>query len=477
MYTIDKVETSYNKFIRYLKGHIEILSKELDDYSKKNAYYTAISELKNNPTLETFLKSREFLISLNPEISKYFNVIDFFMSRGAKNAPQIDIALKSLMDINEIKSFNESASSSLNVSIIKEELDQYISLLNGANLDVDYLLSVLDKSGLSDNEQIDVLSRICYERIPEKKIEEKLEEEKDKDKEETMDKAIINEQTEPEELVSIESLIERSTLALPVIAELKEKYGNLVKGKNQSQINYASVLSKMHKKNELSFDQVQRCSNELMLTLYLTIIDTNDDIGKLIAKSQDDMLPESDAEFLELCVEELEHAIIQFNNISKVVASKEERVKEEQEKEKIEEPDVKKLIFLVDSRGKCAIDFSKFKRNEVETLLDKCRRGLWRKEYKLGPGCEFSVLMNNVSKTACSYVTLSDGYGLVLDLSHISDAHDRAIERANKNQTIITDYIHAKDDYLQDIYSSQEGIRKEIESKYNISTKGEEVTL
>ena len=473
MYTQEKVKPSYDKFIRYLKEHIDILSQELDEYTKRNTYYETIRNLKNNPTLETFLKSRKVLVSLNPEISKYYNVIDFFMSRGAKEAPQIDIALKSIMNINEIKSFSEQAASSLNVSIIKEELDHYISLLNGVNLDIDFLVSVLSKSGLSDKEQIDVLSRICFERIPEKKIEEKVEEEKSKDKEENMDKAINAPKEETEEMISIESLMDRCALALPVIAEIKEKYAYLVQDKNESQLKYASAISKMYNSNELTFDQVENYSNELMLTMYLTIMSDKEEVDKLIYKSEDDMLSKSEMELLELYVNDLEHSIIQFKNISKIVNDKEKR-KNEGKENNLES---RKIIFLIDGRGKCVVDFDKFRRGEVESLFEKCKKGMWKKEYKLGPGCEFSVMMNNVSKTACTYVSLPNGYSLIIDLSHIGDAHDRAIERATKNQTMITDFMHVKDNELDDIYTSQEELRKEIESKYNISTEGEEVTL
>ncbi len=476
MYTNEKVKSSYDKFLNYLKKHIDELSAELDEYNKKHSYYEAISELKTNPTLETVLKSRKFLVSLNPEISKYFNVIDFFMSRGAKNAPQIEIALRSIMGINEIKSFTESAHSSLNVSLIKEELDHYISLFNGINLDIDYLVSVLDKSGLSEKEQIDVLSKICFEGIPEKKIKEKVEEEKSKTTEENMDKAINGEKESSEEMISIESLLERCTLMLPKINEIKNNYSYLIKNKNESQMKYSTAISLMYNTNQLSFEEVEKYSNELLMTSYLTILREKQDIDELISKSVDDMLPKSDYEFLELCVSELEHSIIQFNNLCTVASENDKRKQEELQSEEEKNPDTRKLIFLVDSRGKCAVDFDKFRHNEVETLFDKCRRGLWRKEYKLGPGCEFSVLMNNVSKTACSYITLSDDYNLVIDLSHISDAHDRAIDRASRNQDMITGFIHAKDSELENIYASQEVLRKDIETKYNVPT-GEGVIL
>lgn len=477
MYTNEKVKSSYEKFMNYLKEHIDVLSAELDEYNKKHTYYEAISELKTNPTLETVLKSRKFLVSLNPEISKYFNVIDFFMSRGAKNAPQIDIALKSIMDINEIKSFTESTNSSLNVSLIKEELDHYVSLLNGINLDIDYLVSVLDRSGLSDKEQIDVLSKVCFEGIPEKKIEEKIEEEKSKTKEENMDKAIIGDKENSEEMISIESLLERCTLMLPKVAEIRKKYEYLVKNKSQSQIKYSTAISVMYNSNQLSFEEVENYSNELLMTFYLTIFREKQNIDELISKSVDDMLPKSDYEFLELCVNDLEHAIKQFVNISNIVNEKEKRKEEESQKEQEENASTRKLIFLIDSRGKCVVDFDKFRRGEVESLFDKCKRGLWRKEYKIGPGCEFSVLMNNVSKTACSYIELSNRYNLVIDLSHISDAHDRAVDRASKNQAMITEFMHVNDNDLENIYTSQDELRKDIEVKYNISTESVEVTL
>lgn len=458
MYSNQKVKTSYDKFISYLKEHIDMLSSELEEYDKKHSYYEMINELKNNPSLETIQKSRKFLVSLNPEINKYFNVIDFFISRGAKEAPQIDIAIKSIMSINEIKSFSESANTTLNKSLIEEEMEQYMGLLNGTNLDIDLLVVVLNKSHLTDREQLDVLSKICFDRIQSKKIDEKLEEEKTNIEEENMDKKVNN---DTEELVSIDDLIDRITLMLPTIEEIKSKYSYLVKDKTEGQINYASLMSKLCKSNDISFEDAQLYSNEIMMTLYLSILSDKEEIDKLIDKSTDDMLVKSDEELLELYINEIEHNIIQFKNICDFDASK------TQTKEVKEE--LKKLLFLTDSRDRCVLGFNGFRSNEVETLFEKCKKGLWRKEYKLGPRSEFSVMMNNVSKTACVYVPISDTYNLVIELSHISDAHDRGIDRAVKNYEVITNYVEACDLQLDHEYEAQSSIRDEIKAKYNVT--------
>ena len=85
--------------------------------------------------------------------------------------------------------------------------------------------------------------------------------------------------------------------------------------------------------------------------------------------------------------------------------------------------------------------------------------------------------MNNVSKTACSYVSLSDQFNLVIDVSHIAQAHDRAIGIATKNQAVINDYIELVSKNPDEVYSEQEGIRKSIEEKLNISMEGDKVSL
>ena len=206
------------------------------------------------------------------------------------------------------------------------------------------------------------------------------------------------------------------------------------------------------------------------MSLYLQIISYFDEINGLIEKASDGKLPIGDYQYLELCITEEENYIMQFCTL---VKGKE--VEKKQEESKTDED--KKLLFLADRRGKCLLDFTGFKSSEVETLFDKCRRGLKRKEYRLGPGANFIVSMNNVSKTACSYVSLSDQFNLVIDVSHIAQAHDRAIGIATKNQAVINDYIELVSKNPDEVYSEQEGIRKSIEEKLNISMEGDKVSL
>ena len=206
------------------------------------------------------------------------------------------------------------------------------------------------------------------------------------------------------------------------------------------------------------------------MSLYLEIVSYSDEVKDLIEKASDGKLPIGDSQYLELCITDIEGYIIQFSNLVKL-----KEIEEKKEETKTEED--KKLLFLADGRGKCTLDFTGFKSTEVETLLDKCRRSIKRKEYRLGPGTNFSVLMNNVSKTACSYVSLSDQFNLVIDVSHIGEAHDRAIGIATKNQAIINDYIELANKNPDEVYSEQEEIRRNIGEKLNMPMEGDKITL
>lgn len=205
MYSNEKVKPSYDKFTAYLKKHIKELKSQLEDYEKKANYSEVISELRDNPSLDMVLKERNFLISLNPSFDSQFKLIDFFVMRNASDAPQVSATIRSILESDEVKNFDTKVSSSFNVSAIREELEQYTSLLNGVNLDIDFLVSVLDKSTLSEKEKLDVLSKNAFDRIPAKKLDESLKEEKDKAIEEEMTKK-INE-TSSEEMTDITKLM------------------------------------------------------------------------------------------------------------------------------------------------------------------------------------------------------------------------------------------------------------------------------
>ena len=468
MYSNEKVKPSCDKFTAYLKKHIKELKTQLEDYEKKANYSEVISELRNNPNLDMVLKERIFLISLNPSFDSQFKLIDFFVMRNASNAPQVAETIRAILESDEVKNFDTKVSSSFNVSAIREELEQYTSLLNGVNLDIDFLVSVLDKSTLSEEEKLNVLSKNAFDRIPVKKLDESLKEEKDKTIEDEMVKK-VNEST-LEEIVDITKLNDRFMISMPVIEDIKQRYRYLIKNKTEKQLNYAAAMLKLFDLGELSLEETMNYSDEIVMSLYLQIIKYCDEINGLIEKASDGKLPIGDYQYLELCITEEENYIMLFDSL---VKGKE--VEKKQEESKTDED--KKLLFLTDGRGKCLLDFTGFKSSEVETLFDKCRRGLNRKEYRLGPGANFIVSMNNVSKTACSYVSLSDQFNLVIDVSHIAQAHDRAIGIATKNQTVINDYIELVSKNPDEVYSEQEGIRKSIEEKLNIPMEGDKVSL
>lgn len=470
MYSNEKVKPSYDKFTAYLKKHIKELKSQLEDYEKKANYSEVISELRDNPSLDMILKERESLISLNPLFDSQFKLIDFFVMRNASEAPQVTSTIRSILESDEVKNFDTKVSSSFNVSAIREELEQYTSLLNGVNLDIDFLVSVLDKSTLTEEEKLDVLSKNAFDRIPVKKIDESLKEEKEKSIEEEMT-IKVNETTPQEEMVDISKLNDRFMISMPVIDDIKKTYSYLVKNKNDKQLAYASSIFRLFDFGELSPEEAINYSNEIVMSLYLEIINYSKEISGLIEKAVDGKLSVSDSQYLELCITDEENYIMQFSSLVKM---KEEEKKKEEETKTDED---KKLLFLADGRGKCLLDFTGFKSTEVETLFDKCRRGLKRKEYRLGPGSNFSVIMNNVSKTACSYVTLSDRFNLVIDVSHIGEAHDRAIGIATRNQEVINDYIELATSEPEELYDEQEGIRKSIEEKLNIPMEGDKVTL
>ena len=468
MYSNEKVKPSYDKFTAYLKKHIKELKNQLDDYEKKANYSEVISELRDNPSLDMILKERTFLLSLNPSFDSQFKLIDFFVMRNASEAPQVTATIRSILESDEVKNFDTKVSSSFNVSAIREELEQYTSLLNGANLDIDFFVSVLDKSTLSEEEKLDVLSKNAFDRIPAKKLDESVKEEKEKSIEEEMAKKV--DESSKEEMMDVTKLNDRFMLSMPVIEDIRKTFRNLVKNKTEKQLAYAKAMFRLFDIGELPSEDVANYSNEIIMSLYLEIMSYSDEINNLIEKASDGKLPVGDYQYLELCIIDEENYIIQFSDLikSKEALKKEEETKTDEDK---------KLLFLADGRGKCLLDFNGFKSNEVETLFDKCRRGLKRKEYRLGPGSNFSVIMNNVSKTACSYVSLSNQFNLVIDVSHIGEAHDRAIGIATKNQDVICDYIELASKNPEEMYDEQEGIRKSIEEKLNIPMEGDKVTL
>lgn len=463
MYIEDKVKPSYDKFISYLENHINEKQKELEEYELKKGYKEIIDNLIKNPNLEDVLAHRDFLMSLNNSLDTYFKLIDFFLSRNASNAPQVSIAIRSIIECDDVKNYEINISSNFNPRVIKEEIEQYKSLLNGINYDIDFLVSILDKSPLTENEKLDVLSKNAFDRIMQKKIKDSVLDEKNNALEESMNQT-INE-PEIEDMVDISKLKSRYMISYSAVDNIKRMYNYLTKNKTDKQIMYAKSMYKLYDLNEFTQEDINNYLPEIMTSLFLGICENDDEINKLLSKERHEKILRSDAEILTLYLEELEGYIIQFSNLSVLT-------KEKNDEEII---DKRRNLYLTDESGKCLIEFDGYNKQEMATLLEKISKKLKRKDYKTQT--DRIVSMSNVSKLACIYITINNKYNLVIGFSHIEDAHYNANTISNRYESLINYFTNLNDNELDELYNNQGSIRNGTENKQNITLEGDAIKL
>lgn len=271
-----RINASYDKF----KGFLEIKVKEESKKSDLLETIDRIDEIIKDDSLQNINKYKETFLVLCPDVSKYYDVIDFFTSKGALGIPQIDMACSSIIKKIKNSDFRH---------ISEDDTLRYEGILNADYVKVDELNSILDETNLTEKEKIDVLVRNCYYSLSNVRSEERR--------------------------MSIDKLSNRYMVALPVITELQNKYGFLVKGKSDKQIKYALDLGEMYENKQIGFKEMIESLKEIVMSFYLMIDKRNKEAKELINKSENGKLVLSDADILSETMDLLEHDIITFDHL------------------------------------------------------------------------------------------------------------------------------------------------------------------
>lgn len=476
MFDINSYKKAMKNFIDYLNGYSNSLLTKVGECDKNIALCDVLEEIKQTHDVRTILNNREFIASLNPVVLDYFKIIEFFKDNDALDADQVQNAANKILSIDEIKNFDVTKKSIYeSKSSYESELSKVRSIIKGKDYDIDYFNKLLTESTLSDKDKLLVLSGIAYEST----IKHDKEELKETKQEETKEPKKDSKFKKIDNLYSISALLDKYHKLNELTNLYKVELESLWKDKSDKQLGYAVNLATLFNSGEIDMKNMFNRSfiNERMLVLLLCCKEYQEVIDISISNINGDKTSKELYDELEYYINSLEERL--------TLLGKYRALSKEEQNELDVDYETSKTLFLLNEDGTGTIDFSTFTEEEIDkanSLIDKSeKKGKNERTILLHKikNVDFDILISKFSSYICSYVPLSDGTILVLDIAHKKKGYDETTTILNKKKGTIKDIIEeSKQHGTENLFENQKEYRTMLRDTYGINaTKAEEVKL
>lgn len=473
MFNIESIKKANKNFINYLNGYSNSLLIKIGECDKNIALCDVLEEIKKTHNVQTILDNREFIASLNPIVLDYFKIIEFFRDNDALDADQVNNAASKILNIDEIRNFDITKKSIYeSKSSYESELSKVKSIISSKDYDIDFFNKLLLESTLSDKDKILILSSLAYESSLVKKNEEKKDKEDKESKKDRKFKKIEN-------TYSIEELLNKYHKLSETLSMYESELEGLWKDKNDSQMEYAINISRLYNNGEVEIKDIfdRSFTSERMLVLLLCSKEYQDVIDMSLSNIDGNNTTKELYDELKYYIDSLEDRINSLNKYYKLEQSRSEEVHDDY--------DSSKILFLLNSDGNSLINFDSFNEEEIDkvnSLLEKSeRKGKNEKTILLHKikNVDFDVLVSKFSSFICTYVPLSDGTILVLNVNGKKKGYDEAINILNKYLSGIKEIRkEVRSNGSEKLFSEQKEYRDSLRNQYGINTsKVDEVKL
>lgn len=473
MFNIESIKKANKNFINYLNGYSNSLLIKIGECDKNIALCDVLEEIKKTHNVQTILDNREFIASLNPIVLDYFKIIEFFRDNDALDADQVNNAASKILNIDEIRNFDITKKSIYeSKSSYESELSKVKSIISSKDYDIDFFNKLLLESTLSDKDKILILSSLAYESSLVKNNEEKKDKEDKESKKDRKFKKIEN-------TYSIEELLNKYHGLSETLNMYESELEGLWKDKNDSQMEYAINISRIYNNGEVEIKDIfdRSFTSERMLVLLLCSKEYQDVIDMSLSNIGGNNTTKELYDELKYYIDSLEDRINSLNKYYKLEQSRSEEVHDDY--------DSSKILFLLNSDGNSLIDFDSFNEEEIDkvnSLLEKSeRKGKNEKTILLHKikNVDFDVLVSKFSSFICTYVPLSDGTILVLNVNGKKKGYDEAINILNKYLSSIKEIRkEVRNNGSEKLFSEQKEYRDSLRNQYGINTsKVDEVKL
>ncbi len=453
--------TSINKFDSYVQGVGKKLEQEKAQLNDRLRKLSQMTVLEDAPTAQNVLKAREGLLLLDPNLDNSIRVIDFFLAHDAMDAEQVQMALDSITKNDYFKKRVVLESKGEDqVHRVEAELEKVGAVLRREQYDFDYFLTLLDQSGLEEEDQLAVLTKEAWDSCVKANHKKKTSPESSKTKTvEPVVQAVEPKKVEVEPITVMESqevpapvivevpheevvpteepkqdlfapLRERYTALSKEINDYLSQYSYLYQGKSEKEIELAKNLAACEKEMKMTDDtgEIDTSSfsyvEERLMVQLLELSMYKEELQTVFAnETQNQDVYEEASLYLdetEGLLHEVKDSVDEYN------ASKQEEA----------HPTASKIFFLLDKNSPC-FDLTHFNASEkkrIQLLMDRLERGIEDPEMsnrhtkvqkKLKTDYDMYVVRS--SNMACCYTKAGNDSLVILTFAPAGEIFDQAI--------------------------------------------------
>ena len=455
MYRVEDISDITKKFGDYIASYISELESKLEKVSNTKFYEDLKNILKTSTDLEDFLHIEKDILKINPSLKGIFDILNFYYENNASNAPQARKAIENLKNSDLQSKIDVLLQNTEEKSKLEEEIKKCKMILANNITDWDYYFDLIKKSDLTDEEQIELLSKIAYESTLEKEKVTAIEGEKEESKKEEPKKEYVSTEKMGVELERLRELNRK-------IDSYISKYSSLVNTKTPNQITmYKEVINAL---GTNLYDEVgnYKVKEEAIILLTFRAQTLQVDISSVVS-SLKSTYEKEDFDMLELYLDEL-------SKIEDLLSGLDSEITEE-EKE-VNSNGTKNVIYLTDENNNPYFSYSNLQFEQklsYKTLLEKISKGLFDyKKHKNGAtvlGTKSNRVYVNISgRYGCSYVILNDEYLLVLSLAPYQNVYSESLKIESQEEKKIKE-LKQNPELAYDILISQSDLRNKIEEE------------
>lgn len=457
MYVKGQAVDSLKKFHDYVVIYQSKLNNKLAEIEEQLSLKTIADTIKSEKDYNFILQNRDVLIKLDNSLDSKLKIIEFLVKNQATSAEQFKKVVDEVVNSNVINDFERTATDLLKLqNQIKLNLQQCDLIISAGNYDEDYYIKLLEMSGLSEEDKLNILSDKAFNAVVmQSQVNVDVEPESINDNYHTELDGNIN--------VSSSMIEERYAKIMTPVNDMITKYYYLIEKQNSNQLKYKRqyISAIRDQSGEIDYRALSSIEDRLILII-LEMIENKQLIDQEIKKIVNHSISKEDEELINMFLDTLE---------SDLQASLESSKQLELDKQEENNVNSSKILFLLNEQGQPytnlrEINFETSKR--IKSLIEKLEKGMH--DYERGikhtkvltDNSIDDIYVNRSSNISCAYMRLTKDIVLLIAIDDSASIYDLSKSICCKQRQIINKYRNLSETELFALIQAQGNIVDDI---------------
>lgn len=178
MYKLELSQDSLTKFHEVIREYREKVLRAIKEQQELIKTLVDLDDIIANRNISGILSNRELLIKINPELENSLRIIEFFYNSNLTNVEQVISNVTTITEDAKVKKYLRGLNRAKNTTRqLTSSIHEYDAILNNESLNNEFMVKVLEKSTLSEDEKLEILSYYAFKSCKKDTIELKEESE------------------------------------------------------------------------------------------------------------------------------------------------------------------------------------------------------------------------------------------------------------------------------------------------------------